>query len=132
MIEFNIKAPITGKGRPRFTKIGHTYTPAKTKEYENIVKASFLQSKQHKLHGYVHAQITVEYPLLKSMSKKVKEDCLNGTQMPDKKPDLDNIAKIILDALNGLAYEDDKQIISLHIEKKYGTEANVNVMLKER
>ena len=54
---------------------------------------------------------------------------------PIKKPDMDNIAKIILDSLNGLAYLDDKQVTKLVIWKKYGdipkVEVNINKLTDE-
>ena len=50
---------------------------------------------------------------------------------PAKKPDCDNIAKIILDSLNGIAYADDKQIISLSVEKYYGDTPKVCLILQE-
>ena len=56
---------------------------------------------------------------------------LNNTISPTKKPDIDNIAKIILDALNKLAFKDDNQITKLEIEKKYGTEEKIFVKVEE-
>ena len=54
---------------------------------------------------------------------------LDGHIRSTKKPDCDNIAKIILDALNGLAYKDDKDIVSCLIEKWYGDEPRVEVYI---
>ena len=56
---------------------------------------------------------------------------LNNAISPTKKPDIDNIAKIILDALNKLAFKDDNQITKLEIEKKYGTEEKISVKVEE-
>ena len=56
---------------------------------------------------------------------------LNNAISPTKKPDIDNIAKIILDALNKLAFKDDNQITKLEIEKKYGTEEKIFVKVEE-
>lgn len=64
-------------------------------------------------------------------SKKVVEDMLNGKILPTKKPDADNIAKIILDGLNKVAWEDDTQVVELMIVKRYATEPMVAVMVKE-
>ena len=50
---------------------------------------------------------------------------------PTIKPDTDNIAKSILDSLNGIAYKDDKQVIRLIVEKWYADIPSVNVMIKE-
>ena len=55
-----------------------------------------------------------------------------GLISPTKKPDLDNIAKAILDSLNGIAYKDDSQIVSLLISKKYSDRPRVEIALKEK
>ena len=65
----------------------------------------------------------------KSYSKKRREWCLTGCEKPTVKPDVDNLCKVICDALNGLAYLDDKQIVKLTITKEYGLEAGVEVEL---
>lgn len=56
---------------------------------------------------------------------------LQGHCNYDKKPDCDNLAKSVLDALNGIAYNDDSQITSLHVVKEYGTQPKVILQLKE-
>jgi Holliday junction resolvase RusA-like endonuclease len=70
------------------------------------------------------------YGVPKSKSKKVAADMLNGHILPTKKPDIDNIAKIILDGLNGIAWDDDKQIVELLVGKRYG-EPSVIVAIEE-
>ena len=64
-------------------------------------------------------------------SKKVVEDMLNGRILPTKKPDLDNIAKIILDGLNKIAWEDDTQVIEMMVVKRYAEEPLVAVIVEE-
>ena len=54
---------------------------------------------------------------------------LSGIIFPTKKPDLDNIAKIICDALNGFAYADDSRIVSMMINKEYGENPGVHVSI---
>ena len=61
----------------------------------------------------LRVRILAKFPIPESWSKKNKEKALKGEIMPNKKPDLDNIAKIILDGLNGVAYTDDKQVTSM-------------------
>ncbi|NFS59368.1 RusA family crossover junction endodeoxyribonuclease, partial [Clostridium sporogenes] len=56
---------------------------------------------------------------------------LLGIVRPTIKPDVDNIAKVILDSLNGLAYKDDKQIVTCGISKWYGEDPRVEVILEE-
>nr|DAO36004.1 MAG TPA: Endodeoxyribonuclease RusA [Caudoviricetes sp.] len=129
---FNIPGTPVGKGRPRFTKSGHAFTPEKTRSYESLVRSCYKQScKGDKLSGALSVMITAYFPPLKSDSKRTWAQKESGQVLPVKKPDCDNIAKAILDALNGLAYDDDSQIVSAVILKKYGFPARVEVMLYE-
>jgi Holliday junction resolvase RusA-like endonuclease len=118
------------KGRPRFYN-GHTITPAKTSNYENYAKELFMISKQPKLEGYIEATIRAYFSIPKSTSNKKRQLMLEGEIFPTKRPDLDNIAKIVLDALNKLAYDDDSQVVRLVIEKYYDDNPRVNLTLKE-
>ena len=132
--EFEVPGKITGKGRPRVnTTTAIAYTPAKTKEYEELVKQYFIIKYRmiNPLEGRIKINITAYFSVPKNTSKKQEENMLNNTISPTKKPDIDNIAKIILDALNKLAFKDDNQITKLEIEKKYGTEEKISVKVEE-
>ncbi len=59
------------------------------------------------------------FPIPKYVSRKTKELMLNGRLFPTKKPDADNIIKVILDALNGLSYRDDSQICKVYFGSQY-------------
>lgn len=124
-----------GKARPKFRRAGFkviTYTPPKTKKYEKEVARIYKQSA-----GVLYTEIPLrvrilaKFPIPESWSKKNKEKALKGEIKPNKKPDLDNIAKIILDGLNGVAYTDDKQVTSLEIEKAYSDTPCVVVYIAE-
>ena len=131
--EFEVPGKITGKGRPRVnTTTAIAYTPAKTKEYEELVKQYFIikYRRINPLEGRIKINITAYFSVPKNTSKKQEENMLNNTISPTKKPDIDNIAKIILDALNKLAFKDDNQITKLEIEKKYGTEEKISVKVE--
>ena len=128
-VKFEVYGKPQGKGRPRFTRNGHTYTPTTTTIYENNVRRAFLASDGVKLKGEVRAVITAYYPIPKSVNKAKKKEMLNGIVNPTKKPDCDNIAKIILDALNKAAYDDDSQIVNLTVNKLYGETPKVVVEL---
>ena len=120
-----------GKQRPRVTKWG-TYTPEKTVEYENWVKTCYmLSNNKDKLEGAIKAEIKVYMYIPKSTSKKKRQEMLEGKIRPTKKPDVDNICKIILDSLNKLAFDDDKQIVDCWIEKWYGEDPRVELVLSE-
>lgn len=122
-----------GKQRPRFnSKTGNTYTPDKTVNYENWVKLCYQQQCDgEKLTGKITASIMAYYPIPKNTSKIKKNYMLLGIERPTKKPDVDNIAKVILDSLNSFAYDDDKQIVTCGISKWYGENPRVEVILEE-
>ena len=132
--EFEVPGKITGKGRPRVnTQTAIAYTPTKTKEYEDLVKQYFILKYRriNPLEGRIRVEIKAYFSIPKNASKKQKEEMLKDNISPIKKPDIDNIAKIILDALNKLAFKDDNQIIKLDIEKVYSEEEKVYVKIEE-
>lgn len=126
MIQFTIPGQPTGKARPRVTKWG-THNTVKTVLYENLVKTL---CPRQKIEGYIFADIVAYYQVPKGASKVKQAKMMDGTIRPTTKPDIDNICKIIFDALNGIAYDDDSQIVLLTAEKKYG-EPRVEVTLEE-
>ena len=123
-----------GKERPRTVRINgfvHSYTPAKTAQYEKSVQEAYLSSAKREswMEGEpLSVSIDVLYEIPKSYPKKKREEAIKGTLHPTKRPDLDNIAKAICDALNNVAYKDDAQIVELHTSKKY-TEKNSCVIV---
>jgi Holliday junction resolvase RusA-like endonuclease len=132
MVEGN---PI-GKGRPKFARRGNfvsAYTPTKTRDYESVIKdaAQKAMGSNELLETPVTVAIYITVPIPQSYSKKRSEACLNGSEKPIKKPDIDNIAKCFLDAMNEIVYKDDTQVLTLHITKVYGTVGMVEVMVKE-
>lgn len=76
-------------------------------------------------------KIIAYYDIPQSISKKKRQQMINNEILPTKKPDTDNIAKGILDALNGIAYLDDKQVVKLEVEKHYSQNARVEVTIEE-
>ena len=137
-IRFIVPGNPVGKARPRiFTnKAGRSQaiTPKETVSYENLVKFTFSNAyNSKKLEGEIEAHINAYFQIPKSMTKKNRKLVEEGKLHPTKKPDADNIAKIILDALNGIAYKDDSQVVRLHIEKEYAIDDNprVEVTLSE-
>lgn len=129
-VVFCIKGEPRGKGRPRFTKNGHCYTPVETSRYEELVGLSYRNSaKGYQFTSPVRVTIKAFLKPPKK-SKKVVEDMLNGYILPTKKPDADNIAKIILDGLNHVAWEDDTQVVEMMVTKRYGAEPMVAVIVE--
>ena len=120
MKELFIKTVPIPKGRPRFYG-GHAVTPEKTRKYEKLIRDSWE-------HGILEADslmIDMEFvmPIPQSLSKKKQTELV---AMPHtKKPDLDNLVKAVLDALNGVAYMDDSRISNINASKEYGREPSV-------
>jgi len=136
MLHFHIDGDPVPKGRPKFTSIAgfmRTYTPRKTVDYELTVKAAAkaAMGPTDLLETPVGVYLYIRLPIPKSHSKKRKDACLSGQEKPIKKPDIDNLAKSILDGMNGVIWKDDAQIVSLHVTKVYASGAGVDVLIKE-
>lgn len=118
-----VDGKIKGKARPRFnTLTGRTFTPADTVQYENWVRLCYQEQDGRYFEGAVRAKITAYYKVPKSYTKKRVQAIKEGLDHPQKKPDSDNIAKIILDSLNKIAYEDDSQVAKLEVSKRWTEE----------
>nr|WP_270250323.1 RusA family crossover junction endodeoxyribonuclease [Coprococcus catus] len=134
MCDFEIEGKPVGKGRPRFRRMGNfvqTYTPTTTVDYEKLVRLRFQNAGGQITDKPVRVGITAFFAPPKSTKKKQKAEMLANLVLPTKKPDVDNIAKIILDALNKIAYVDDSQVIELSVIKRYAAEAKVIVHIEE-
>jgi Holliday junction resolvase RusA-like endonuclease len=109
---------------------GHTYTPKATRDYENRVLDAFVMSENDlDYNGAFEAYITIKVPMPKGWSQRKKNEHMRSYPIDIRTPDLDNVAKSILDALNGLAYKDDKQVVSLSVSRVWGSEELVEVYL---
>ena len=112
-VEFFVEGKPVAKGRPRVTRYGTTYTPAKTREWEEMVawSARIALGSDPPMEVPVAVQLVFYRPRANS--------------------DLDNLIKAVLDAMNGLVYADDKQISSIHaIRLPDGEQPGVWVMVK--
>jgi len=125
--KFTIPGEPTGKGRPRVMKWG-TYTPEKTILYENLVKTAY---NGELMQGALGMEVKAYYQIPVSAPKKKQEMMRRLELFPTKKPDCDNVLKIIADALNKIAYNDDSQIVYAKIEKLYSDAPRVEVVLFE-
>ncbi len=132
--EFEIPSKIIGKGRPRLNSYtGRVYTPTRTKDYEELVEQYFLLKypRYKTLEGRIKMDIVAHFEIPKSTTKTAKAQMLENTISPTKKPDIDNIVKIILDAMNNIAFKDDTQITKISVEKKYSESEKVFVKIEE-
>lgn len=136
VIAFEIPGPVRGKGRPRFARMpnGHvtTHTDEKTESYESMVKVLSKQAMAGAdlLDGALEVAIQVTKQVPKSVSAKKRAAALAGKVRPTTKPDCDNIAKIVCDAMNKIVYGDDSQIALLTVEKFFGETDGVLVIVQ--
>lgn len=128
-----------GKQRPRVVRTGkgasRAFTPEKTMQYESYVKVLYRQKygrhTSFKEDDELHLDIKAYYEITKSTPKYLKEMMITGVVKPTKKPDVDNIIKIIADSLNGVAYKDDKQIVACSCQKFYASNPRVELVLSK-
>lgn len=119
------------KGRPRFTRTGHAYTPEKTAHYEARIRALYELHKGEYFEGPIEVRLVFNMPIPKSFTKKVKRLIEGGEYPHTKKADLDNLIKSVTDAIIGVAYADDAQIVKLTAEKRYHCCPGVWLQIKE-
>ena len=148
-LKIKIMGEPMGKQRPRTTMrkgFVSTYTPKETTNYESLVVNEYRKQFSEmvfKPHEEIWATIIAYFPIIKQhyvyhkrtntvdldkIGKLMKEGKINPTKMPD----CDNIAKICLDALNGVAYPDDSQITALLVLKFWSKEPRVEITLESQ
>ncbi len=133
-VKFTVLGEPKGKGRPRFsTKTGRAFTPKQTVNYETLVQMEYISQCggiRFPDDAMIDMHIKAFYAVPKSDSKKKKELKLANVIRPMKKPDQDNIVKIVADSLNQLAYKDDTQIVDCKCQKFYSSNPRIEVELK--
>ena len=135
-ISFSIPGTPFGKQRPKFSRVGQyvkTYTPDETVSYENLVKLMYQQeAKGQKFPegSMLDVRIIAYYEIPKSTSKKKQRQMLEHKIRPTKKPDWDNIGKIVCDSLNKVAYHDDSAVVDAQVRKFYSENPRVDVTIR--
>lgn len=113
-----------GKGRPRFSWRGHAYTPDSTRRYEACIRetarAAAKKAGWKIADSGVRVHVDALFPVPKSWPRE-KKAAAERDELTPGKPDIDNIVKIVLDGLNGVAYADDKAVKTISASKKYAT-----------
>ena len=132
---FLVDGTPVAKGRPRVTRRGFTYTPKETKEQEQKIKDAYLKAYGDSCafpEGVpLKLQMVFYMPMPKSLSKKKRLAAVCGDLRPTKKPDVDNLIKVI-DALNGgVAFADDSQIVEIHATKYYSEHPSTMIIISE-
>lgn len=133
MITFVVPGPAIGKQRPRVVRRGSAviaYTPKKTMDYERRVRAAAADVCRRPLDGPIRVIISVSIQPPKSWSKAKAESEIVNSAWAMRKPDLDNVAKAILDAMAGTCFRDDQQVVSLEISRRWGREDAVRVWVR--
>lgn len=118
---FAYKGEPRGQERPRFG--GRAYKTTEAKAYEQAIAIAYkvAATGRQPENGPVGVRIRAGYPIPISDSKRVRAEKVTGQLRVTKKPDIDNVAKAVLDALNGIAWLDDRQVILLEARKEYAT-----------
>jgi Holliday junction resolvase RusA-like endonuclease len=122
-----------GKERPRLSGSGAVYTPAKTKAYENFIKGCYIEQCGDVSFGdkSISMNIMAFVPPLSKFNKAQRAAALRGELRPTAKPDADNILKALLDALNELAYDDDRYIYKITVERIYSENPRTEVVISD-
>lgn len=132
MIRFTVPGQPQGKGRPRVGTIGghaRMFTPAKTLAYEGFIalQAQIAMNHHDLVEGPVEVRMFIALQVPESKSQKWKRQALAGEVFPTTKPDVDNTVKAVFDALNGVVWRDDVQVVDLVLKKRYSAHPRVEV-----
>ena len=123
IVTFTVPGQPVAKGRARISTFGghvRSYTPEKTRRYENQVSAYAAEAMRNvpPMGGPVEVVVDAHMLVPKSWSLKKRLAAIAGQIKPTTKPDLDNIVKA-LDGMNGIIVVDDSQIVKLTATKQY-------------
>ena len=136
MLKFVIPGEPCAQGRPRFSTLGgyvKAIDPAKSRNQKAFIK--YLATTAAKQQGWVYTYLSIYVEIIaymgipKSKSKKWRTAAICGRERPTKKPDVDNLFKLVTDALSGILYNDDKQIVSCRVQKWYSEEPRTEVRI---
>lgn len=137
-LSFVVEGDPVPKARPRIVRIGkgvRAYTPSKTVNYEQLVGLRAMQAMRAagKVVTLAGVAVTLAVAVVPpaSWGKRKTAQAIAGEILPTAKPDIDNVAKSVLDGLNGIVYQDDKQVIELTVRKHYAATAAVQVHITE-
>ena len=115
-----------GKGRPRFSMgsgFPRAYTPEKTRHFEmrfsDCAHGAMMRAGLIPTYDAIRLRLIAYFPVPNSYSKKKRGECIAGLIKPTVKPDIDNVIKAALDAMNGVVYADDKQVFEVIVSKRY-------------
>ena len=120
---FQVIGKPRGKARPRFDgRHKRIFTPASTADYERLVRQAYISSGGYLLSETAPIKILIVAQFKKAVSSK--------KEAPTMKPDNDNIEKAVCDALNGIAYRDDSQIVHSEVRKVWARDGVPKIIVK--
>lgn len=122
--------------RARVARVGRGvrhFQDSATRGYEQAVglAAKVAMGGREPFSGAVAGWLTFSMPIPASWSHRKAQDARLGLTLPSVAPDLDNLCKAILDGLNGVVFEDDKQVVKLCLTKRYADKGRVAVSFEE-
>lgn len=135
-VTFSILGEPQGKGRPKFSTVnGHvnTRTPDETVVYENLIQTEYRRqcgARKFDSGVMLDLRILAYYAIPESASKKKKKAMEAGEIRPTKKPDADNVLKVVADSLNQIAYHDDAQVVDTQVRKFYSRNPRLEVSIQ--
>ncbi len=134
IITFTIPGKPVAKGRHKTGKWG-MYTPKETANAEAFIKMlafeAMNKAKAKIIEGPVHLSMVITHPIPKAWSKKKRHQAIEGNILPTVKPDIDNVEKLVSDALNGIVWVDDKQVCMVDKVKIYGEIPQIGITIAE-
>ncbi len=132
-IKFTVDGEPYGKQRPRHTPYSkRPYTPTKTKSHEQLTAWAYKAqcgNFRFPTGTYIDMRIIAYLSIPKKTSEKDRQLMLEGKIRPIKKPDFDNISKLVADALNDIAYDDDKCIVDAQVRKFYSDKPRTEIIM---
>jgi Holliday junction resolvase RusA-like endonuclease len=136
-VKFTVPGEPQGKGRARTVRLkngkAHTYTPDATAVYENLIIVEYQRQaggRKFPDGEMIDLRIIAYYAIPASSPKKKKALMEGGGMRPTKLPDWDNIGKVVSDALNGIAYRDDKQVVDAQVRKFYSDTPRLEITVQ--
>lgn len=136
ILSLTIPGPPVGKGRAKFRRTGNfvqTYTPAKTRRYEDLIKSRAFDAMAGRppVTCAVALEVVAFVGIPQSFSKAKRAAALAGDLKPVTKPDIDNYLKAVLDGMNGVVFRDDNQVTDTTVRKRYSLTPRLEIMVSD-
>ncbi|MGN7167938.1 RusA family crossover junction endodeoxyribonuclease [Paenibacillus cellulositrophicus] len=135
MIQFVVYGEPVAQGRPRASTAGgfvKLYDPTKSRDYKDYVRLAAAEyAPPSLLEGPIGMMLTIYRSMPKSFSKRKAAAAEAGEIRPTSKPDVDNYLKGVKDALKGVIWKDDSQVVEVFAQKRYSGRPRIEVKIKD-